>query len=283
MPKYDLAISFAGEQRTLAEEFADRLDSSGYSIFYDEYEGADIWGTDLTIKLANVYSEQARFCLVIVSDDYIRKSWTNLERQNALSRFMREKQGYLLCLRTDEAKLPGLPDVIAYVDLKGRTIDTIYRMILQKLGPPQARVPNDQISASDRQVAREIIRACNRRALFAASRSELDLDAMYSSLGEAIGTINSLMPQLRDHGLQIDSLQLVAAIDEIQRFQIQNRERTACCLPPEKQREMDKRKLQAIAIIRRIRRIASVDIQLPTELRLDHFFGRENADEPPLP
>jgi hypothetical protein len=35
--KYDLAVSFAGEQRDIAESIASRLDASGYSVFYDEY------------------------------------------------------------------------------------------------------------------------------------------------------------------------------------------------------------------------------------------------------
>jgi hypothetical protein len=35
--EFDLAISFAGEQRQLAEVLASRLDAAGYSIFYDAY------------------------------------------------------------------------------------------------------------------------------------------------------------------------------------------------------------------------------------------------------
>jgi len=40
--KYDLAVSFAGEQRRLAEMFARRLDAAGYAVFYDEYQQADL-------------------------------------------------------------------------------------------------------------------------------------------------------------------------------------------------------------------------------------------------
>ena len=63
MHKYDLALSFAGEQRDLAEEFARRLDASGYAIFYDEFQQAELWGGDLSVALADVYSKEARYCL----------------------------------------------------------------------------------------------------------------------------------------------------------------------------------------------------------------------------
>ena len=79
MPKYDLAISFAGEQRELARALAERLDASGYSIFFDEFHEAELWGRDLTVALADVYATEARWCLVLVSRDYLRKPWTNLE------------------------------------------------------------------------------------------------------------------------------------------------------------------------------------------------------------
>jgi hypothetical protein len=91
MAKYDLAISFAGEQRDLARELAERLDSAGYSIFFDEFKQAELWGSDLTIALGNAYLRDARFCFVLVSSDYVRKPWTNYERQTALSRFMQER------------------------------------------------------------------------------------------------------------------------------------------------------------------------------------------------
>jgi hypothetical protein len=46
--KYGLAISFAGEQRTLAELLARWPDASSYSISYDEFQQAELWGRDLS-------------------------------------------------------------------------------------------------------------------------------------------------------------------------------------------------------------------------------------------
>lgn len=44
---YDVAISFAGEQRREAEAIAKCLTDSGVKVFYDKYEQANLWGKDL--------------------------------------------------------------------------------------------------------------------------------------------------------------------------------------------------------------------------------------------
>ena len=38
MEKYDVALSFAGEDRLHAKELAQLLKSGGYRVFYDDYE-----------------------------------------------------------------------------------------------------------------------------------------------------------------------------------------------------------------------------------------------------
>src|SRR5471030_1644181 len=104
--RYDLAISFAGEQRDLASHLARKLDASGYSIFYDEFRQAELWGRDLSLALSDVYGHQSRYCLVILSDEYIVKPWTNYERQTAISQFIFRRGDYVLCLKIDNIDLP---------------------------------------------------------------------------------------------------------------------------------------------------------------------------------
>jgi len=61
---YDVALSFAGEDRTVAREIAERLRTAGYKVFFDEYEKATLWGEDLTIKLQDVYQHLSRYCVM---------------------------------------------------------------------------------------------------------------------------------------------------------------------------------------------------------------------------
>ena len=44
MEKYDVALSFAGEDRLHAKELARLLKSGGYRVFYDDYEKPRLWG-----------------------------------------------------------------------------------------------------------------------------------------------------------------------------------------------------------------------------------------------
>ncbi len=76
--QYDVALSYAGEDRVHARELATRIQTAGYSIFYDEFE--ELWGEDLSVKLHEVYGKQSRFCVILVSKHYLKKPWTNMEQ-----------------------------------------------------------------------------------------------------------------------------------------------------------------------------------------------------------
>ena len=45
--KYDIALSFAGDDRGYVEQVADALKSNGIKVFYDRYERVALWGKDL--------------------------------------------------------------------------------------------------------------------------------------------------------------------------------------------------------------------------------------------
>ncbi len=48
--KYEVAISFAGEERSFAEAVAEGLRKHGVAVFYDNYEPEQLWGEDLSVK-----------------------------------------------------------------------------------------------------------------------------------------------------------------------------------------------------------------------------------------
>jgi hypothetical protein len=80
---YDVALSFAGEDRTYVGDIAARLRELGVRIFYDEYAAAEMWGNDLYGLLDNVYRKRTRFTVMFVSRHYASKPWTQHERQSA--------------------------------------------------------------------------------------------------------------------------------------------------------------------------------------------------------
>src|SRR5207248_2119071 len=58
---YDVALSFAGEDRAYVEEVARALSAAGVKVFYDKLEEADLWGKNLYTHLSDVYRKRARF------------------------------------------------------------------------------------------------------------------------------------------------------------------------------------------------------------------------------
>lgn len=117
--KYDVCLSFAGEQRTYVEMIAVQLKKAGLKVFYDQDEeiASDLWGKDLGEYLDHIYRHASRFCLMFISEEYANKPWTRHERRSALARMIEDGE-YVLPARFDDTELPGLQSSIAYVDLR---------------------------------------------------------------------------------------------------------------------------------------------------------------------
>jgi len=132
--KYDVALSFAGEQRGYAEGLAEILNVNGVRVFYDNFERAELWDNNLFEYLYKVYSKESRYCIVFVSKEYADKMWAVYERHSAQERVLLDRNSdYLLPIKVDDTKLPGLPATIAYLDLD-EGIPSIASLFLRKIG-----------------------------------------------------------------------------------------------------------------------------------------------------
>lgn len=138
MFEYDVAISFAGEQRSEAEEIAQCLKNANVRVFYDEYEQSNLWGKDLYAHLADVYQNKARYCLMLVSAAYAAKVWPNHERQNAQARALSERNEYILPVRFDTTEIPGLPSTVGYLRFEDHGVRGICKLLLEKLSDPSS-------------------------------------------------------------------------------------------------------------------------------------------------
>lgn len=131
--EYDVAISYASEDREYAEALADVLHSRGVNIFYDKYERAVLWGEDLYTKLSDIYLKKARYCIVFLSKHYVNKVWTKHELQSAQDRALQDQNAYILPIRLDNTKTPGVLPTIAYLDWDKETPEIIADLIVKKL------------------------------------------------------------------------------------------------------------------------------------------------------
>jgi len=166
--RYQVALSFAGEDRAFAEKVAEGLSKAEVNVFYDNFYAEDLWGQDLAIKLRDVYHKASQFCIMIISQHYIDKMWPNHERQQAIERMIQEKGNiYVLPVRLDgfDGEVPGLSDTIGYLSLKSSEPQKLVDAFLRKIGredkkpvgtedpieKPKSYIPRIKRSYTDRE------------------------------------------------------------------------------------------------------------------------------------
>ncbi len=115
--KYDVALSFAGEDREYVSQVANYLLKFNLSVFYDDFESENLWGKNLYTELTEIYTKKARYTIIFISRNYARRLWTMHELEIAQSRAFQENIEYILPARFDDTELPGLANTIGYIDL----------------------------------------------------------------------------------------------------------------------------------------------------------------------
>ena len=84
---YDFALSFAGENRDLANTINSKLLEREISVFYDQNEQHRILAANVEDYLAPIYNSEAEFVIVLLSKDYPKKIWTKFESEQFKQRF----------------------------------------------------------------------------------------------------------------------------------------------------------------------------------------------------
>ena len=132
--QYDVALSFAGENRAYVEEVANGLRAAGVNVFYDEFEKPNLWGKNLVDHLADIYQNRSRYVVMFISEFYVQKAWPKHERQHAQARALLAKDEYILPARFDDTDVPGLTMTVGHIDLRTHSPAQLVALILEKLG-----------------------------------------------------------------------------------------------------------------------------------------------------
>ena len=132
-PAYDVALSFAGEDREYVEKVAAHLIKRGVNVFYDDYERVDLWGKNLYTHLVEVYRDKALHTVMFLSHHYAKKLWTNHEREAAQTCALETSSEYILPVRFDNTDIPGILSTTAYIDLTDLKPETLSNIIIEKV------------------------------------------------------------------------------------------------------------------------------------------------------
>ena len=130
---YDVALSFAGEDRQYVDEVAHLLKEAGVRVFYDKFEEVELWGKNLLDHFAKIYAEGSQFVVLFASKHYSAKAWTNHERKQAQAHAFKESKDFILPARFDDTEIPGLPATVAYIDLRSVLPGKFAELIIAKL------------------------------------------------------------------------------------------------------------------------------------------------------
>ena len=165
--EFDIALSFAGEDREVVDVLAALLRERGVRVFYDKYEQAQLWGKDLYQHLSHVYKDAAQFCVVLISKNYAQKLWTKHELRQAQARAFSEGMEYILPLRLDNTPVPGILPTQGYVDLQRTPIQHVVNLILQKLSFGEGlSIPQEEYGGPRIAYSTEIENAQNVRSFY---------------------------------------------------------------------------------------------------------------------
>jgi 5S rRNA maturation endonuclease (ribonuclease M5) len=131
--QFQVALSFAGEDREYADRLNKILKSKGIEVFYDSDEQAKLWGKNLYQYLESVYKEKAQYCIVFISKAYVEKRWTQHELEQMQAKAFEENREYILPLRLDDTSVPGINKTTGYVDLRSVSLETVADLLEEKL------------------------------------------------------------------------------------------------------------------------------------------------------
>lgn len=143
--KFDIALSFAGEDREYVDQVATLLRQKGISVFYDLFEDANLWGKNLYDYLSDIYQNQAKYTILFISDFYNKKLWTNHERKAMQARAFQESEEYILPVKFDDTKIPGILPTIGYLDLRTKSPEQLVEIIEKKLIYSGGTVPSENL------------------------------------------------------------------------------------------------------------------------------------------
>jgi hypothetical protein len=172
--RFQVALSFAGEQRDEARQIAQQLKNVGLRVFFDEDFEAEMWGRDLNDYLTNIYLKESEYVLMLISEAYARKIWTNQERRSALANALLGKQDYILPVRFDDTELSGMLPTTHYLEYARKGVQGVCAAVMQKLGKSPAGIQSLPTQPVPAQAPTKAKRSLSKSSYVMSVAKELD-------------------------------------------------------------------------------------------------------------
>ncbi|MBF0134663.1 MAG: toll/interleukin-1 receptor domain-containing protein [Magnetococcales bacterium] len=137
LKKYDVAISYASEDRDFVDKVANNLSSKGLKVYYDVFEKIAVrnWGRRLQEIIYKTYKTDSDFVVVFVSKKYVEKKWPKYELRSSLEGMLERNVDHLLLAKFDDTILDdfGISNDIVHIDLRQETPESFAEKIYAKI------------------------------------------------------------------------------------------------------------------------------------------------------
>jgi hypothetical protein len=133
----------------------------------------------------------------------------------------------------------------------------------------------DQIAATTGSVEaiRKILSACYRRAIFTRTHAQLDIGAMYRSIAEAIGAVQSQIMNISSPDMQQTAASIVGELDSILHQQTASFQDAA---------KIDESKLRILQAMTKLAKESGLPFRIPEgRLTEEVFFSDKEANREP--
>jgi hypothetical protein len=113
--EYDVAISFAGENRNLAKHIANQLQDLDVPVFFDEMFESNFLGHAWTKVFKEIFAEKSRVVLCLLDKFHADKIWPTFEREHFAPRVADQ---CVIPVYLDDTKFVGIPSDVIGVHFK---------------------------------------------------------------------------------------------------------------------------------------------------------------------
>ncbi|TCK28548.1 hypothetical protein EV667_2555 [Ancylobacter aquaticus] len=122
--EFEIALSFAGENRELASHIAVQLEALDVPVFYDEMFETNFLGRAWHSIFTEIFTNRSRYVVCILDEHHQRKIWPTFERENFAPRVADET---VIPIFLDDTKFVGIPSDIVGIKFSFNPSDEGWR------------------------------------------------------------------------------------------------------------------------------------------------------------
>jgi hypothetical protein len=137
---FEIAISFAGENRELARLIAGSLEELDVPVFFDEMFEVNFLGKTWARQFKEIFGEKSQFVVCLLDQHHLEKIWPTFEREHFIPRIADES---VIPIFLDDTKFPGIPQDLIGIKFrydpedpkwKNKVTDEIVMKLIDKVG-----------------------------------------------------------------------------------------------------------------------------------------------------